>query len=65
MTKPVWIDCGCVADVGPPERLAAQASGGHHVVLRFPSLRPEEKATLIGSLSAALPEFSVFDSGGG
>jgi hypothetical protein len=54
-----------VADVGPPEQLAAQASGGHHVVLRFPSLHPDEKAVLIRRLSTALPEFSVFDSGGG
>jgi hypothetical protein len=65
LTQPVWIDCGSVADVGPPEQLAAQASGGQHVVLRFPSLVPEEKTALIGRLSAALPEFSVFDSGGG
>jgi hypothetical protein len=56
-----------VADVGPPEPLAAQASGsgGHHVVLRFPSLCSDEKEALIGRLSAALPEHSVFDSGGG
>jgi hypothetical protein len=54
-----------VADVGLPEQLAAQASGGHHVVLRFPSLLPDEKAALIGRLTIALPEFSVFDSGGG
>jgi hypothetical protein len=54
-----------VADVGAPEQLAAQASGGHHVVLRFPLLQPDEKAALIGRLSAALPEYSVFDSGGG
>jgi hypothetical protein len=65
LTQPVWIDCASVADVGAPEQLAEQATGGHQVVLRFPSLRPDEKAALIGRLSAALPEFSVFDSGGG
>ena len=65
MTQPVWIDCASVADVCPPEQLAEQASGGQHVVLRFPSLRPDEKAALIGRMSAALPEFSVFASGGG
>jgi hypothetical protein len=64
LTQPIWIDCASVADVGPPKQLAAQASAGHHVVLRFPSLRPDEKATLNARLSAALLEFSVFDSGG-
>jgi hypothetical protein len=65
LTQPVWIDCASVADVGIPEQLAAQASGGHHVVLRFPALGPDEKAALIGRLSATLPEYSVFDSSGG
>ncbi len=65
MTEPVWIDCASVADVGPPEQFAAQASGRHHVVLRFPALGPDEKAALITRLSAALPEHAVFDSGGG
>jgi hypothetical protein len=53
-----------VADVGSPEQLAAHTSGRYHVVLRFPSLGLDEKVALIGRLSAALPEFSVFDSGG-
>jgi hypothetical protein len=64
VTQPVWIDCGS-GDVGPPGQLAAQASGGHHIVLRFPMLHADEKAALIDRLSTALPEFSVFDSGGG
>ena len=33
--------------------------------MRFPSLSGAEKAALISRLSAALPEHSVFDSGGG
>jgi hypothetical protein len=64
MSEPVWIDCASVADVGPPEQLADRATRGHHVVLRFPSLRPGEKDALIRRLSAALPEHSVFYSGG-
>jgi hypothetical protein len=64
MSSPVWIDCGSVADVGSPEDLAEQAKPGSHVVLRFGSLSPEEKTALIGRLSAALPDHSVFDSGG-
>jgi hypothetical protein len=65
LTQPVWVDCASVADVGPPEQLAAQASGGRHVVLRFPSLRPDEVAGLVGRLSTALPECSIFNSSGG
>jgi hypothetical protein len=63
LTQPIWIDCGSVADVGPPEQLAEQARGGHHIVLCFPVLSAEEKARLISRLSVALPEFSVFDGG--
>lgn len=66
MTQPVWIDYTSVADVDPPEQLAAQCAGGErHVVLQFPSLRLDEKVALMSRLSAALPEYSVFDSGGG
>jgi hypothetical protein len=65
VTQPVWIDCSSVADVGPPEELAVRASGGYHVVLRFASLGSDEKAALIDRLAAALPDFSVFDGGGG
>lgn len=65
MTQPVWIDCASVAEVGAPEELSAQASGGRHLVLRFPALDPDEMAALIGRLSAALPEHSVFNSSGG
>jgi hypothetical protein len=65
LTQPVWIDCRSVADVGSPEQLAVQARGGHHVVLRFPLLSHDEKTELIGHLRAALPEYSIFDSGVG
>lgn len=65
MTQPFWIDCTSVADVDLPEQLAARISGGRHVVLRFPSLRPDEVAGLIDRLSAALPLYSVFSSSGG
>jgi hypothetical protein len=65
LTQPIWIDCASVSDVSPPEQLAAQASGRHHVVLRFQCLRQDEKATLIARLADALTEFRVFDSGGG
>lgn len=65
MTQPLWIDYASVADVAPPEQLAEQATSGHHVVLRFPSLLPDEESALIRQLSTALPEFSVFNSSGG
>src|SRR5262249_25621771 len=41
------------------------ASGGHHGVTPFPSLALDEKTPLLDRLSFALPDFSVFDSGGG
>jgi hypothetical protein len=61
--KVVWIHCESAADVGSPERLAAQASGGRHVALQFPSLHPDEMMALVSRLSAALPNHSVFVSG--
>jgi hypothetical protein len=64
VSRPIWIDCGSVADVGSPAELAGQAKSGSHVVLRFGRLDPDEKAALIGRLAAALPDHSVFDSGG-
>jgi hypothetical protein len=64
LTQPVRIDYTSVADVDPPEQIAAQSDGERHVVLQFPSLRLDEKAALISRLSAALQEYSVFDSGG-
>jgi hypothetical protein len=62
LTQPIWLYCASVADIGPADQLAAQASGGHHVVLRLPSLQPDEKAALLARLAAVLPEHSVFDS---
>jgi hypothetical protein len=63
--RPIHVECETLADVGSPERLAAQTSDGRHVVLRFSSLGQDDKATLIRQLSAALPDHSVFESSGG
>ena len=65
MGDPIRINCGSLAEVGSPDELAALTSTGRHLVLQFPSLSGDEKAALIGRLSVALPEHSVFDSGGG
>ena len=65
MSDPIWVDCETVADVSSPEQLAAQASNGHHVVLRFSSLQPDEEEALISRLSVALPDYSVFRSSSG
>lgn len=40
------------------------ARSGRHVVLQFPAKKHLDKTPLIRRLAAALPEFSVFDSGG-
>jgi hypothetical protein len=63
VSQPLWVDCTSVAEVGSSEQLARRASAGHHVVLRFPSLGPDEKLALIARLAEALPDHSVFDSG--
>jgi hypothetical protein len=65
VTRPVYIDCESVAGVGSPEELARRAKAGSHVVLRFASLSPDQQVALIGRLSGALPDHSVFFSGGG
>lgn len=64
MSDPIRIDYGSLAEVGPPAELAALTGTGQHLVLRFPPLSGSEKAALIGRLSTALPDHSVFDSGG-
>jgi hypothetical protein len=65
MSQPVYIDFPSIEDVGPADRIAVQAQGGRHVVLRFPgTVSAADKAALIARLSQSLPEFSVFDSGG-
>jgi hypothetical protein len=63
MTLPIWIDCGTIADVELPQELGMMATPGNHVVLRFRAIAPDEMAPLIGRLSAALPDHSVFTSG--
>lgn len=64
MDEPIWIDCGSPGEVAAPTQLAALTSSGRHVVLRFASLSEADKTALIGHLSSALPDHSVFDSGG-
>lgn len=65
MGEPIRINYSSHSEVGSPAELALMTSGGRHLVLQFPSLSAAEKIALIGRLSAALPEHSVFDSGGG
>jgi hypothetical protein len=69
MTQPLWVDCRSAADVPPADRLRQLATDERHVVLRLPAealASPEgpSKASLVGKLASALPDFSVFDSGG-
>ena len=66
MSQPIWLDVATADDLLPPEVIAARARRGTHVVLRFPlTLDVAGKAGVIARLSAALPDHSVFDSGGG
>lgn len=65
MNEPIRIDCASVSEVDAPSKLAALTASGRHVVLQFRSLSEEEKSALIDRLSSALPDHSVFFSGGG
>jgi hypothetical protein len=62
--EPLWIDCQSPAEVPPPAALAALTQAGRHVVLRFAALPDSDKRELISRLAAALPDYSVFNSGG-
>ena len=62
MTTPIRINCENTTKVPPLDEIRAMADTDHHIVLQFPS--GLVKHDLINELSAALPEHSVFDSGG-
>jgi hypothetical protein len=62
MTTPIRISCESTTEVPPVEKIRAMADSEHHVVFRFPGR--VDKLALISKLRAALPEHSVFDSGG-
>jgi hypothetical protein len=69
MTQPLWLDCRSAGDVPPVDHLRQLATVDRHVVLRLPAdavtfPQGPSKASLVGELASALPEFSVFDSGG-
>ncbi|MHC4644951.1 MAG: hypothetical protein ACYTBJ_05590 [Planctomycetota bacterium] len=65
MSEPIRITCSNAYEVPPAERLGALADHNHHVVLQFPSGHLFfDKPSLIRGYAAALPEHSVFDSGG-
>ena len=62
MTTPIRINCDSTTQVPSLEKLRELADVDHHVVLQFPGCI--DKSALISELRAALPEHSVFDSGG-
>jgi hypothetical protein len=65
MSEPLWVDCSSAEDIPSIEVLRELVTDEHHVVLRFPiKLQPVVKVSLVGRLASALPEFTVFDSGG-
>jgi hypothetical protein len=64
MTTPIRINCSNLAGVPSVSDIKAKLATERHVVLQFPVTRRVDKQPLIAELSAALPECSVFDSGG-
>jgi len=64
MTTPIRINCSNPAEIPSVSDIKAKLATDRHVVLQFPVTRRVDKQPLIAELSAALPECSVFDSGG-
>jgi hypothetical protein len=60
----IRINCSAGSKVCEPAELAALTSTGQHVVLQFTALTSEEQARLIVRLASALPDNSIFYSGG-
>ncbi len=64
MTTPIRINCESTMEVPSFEKIRMMADSDHHVVLQFPRAQRVDKGPLVHELRAALPEHSVFDSGG-
>ncbi|HEX4609878.1 MAG TPA: hypothetical protein VH092_16905 [Urbifossiella sp.] len=68
MTESFRVTCPTPGDVPPAHQFRAWTTGDRHVVLRIPrgSLAglTNTKESIVARLAAALPSFSVADSGG-
>jgi hypothetical protein len=66
MTTPFRVTCPTAGDIPPAHQLRVWATDEQHVVLHFPrdALTSDAKASVVARLAAALPDCSVFDSGG-
>jgi hypothetical protein len=64
MTTPIRINCSNSSEIPSVQEIEAKLGREHHVVLQFPVSRKVDKPSVIAKLSAALPECSVFESGG-
>jgi hypothetical protein len=64
MATPIRIKCKSSTDYPSTDELRALTVSGRHVVLEFPVKLRVEKSLVIRKLASAMPEYSVFDSGG-
>jgi hypothetical protein len=64
MTRPIRISCDGASQIPSAEEIQARIGRGHHLVLQFPVKRHIDKHSIINNLAAAMPDYSVFDSGG-
>jgi len=64
VSRPMRIYCNSLAQVPSADNLCRFANADSHVVLQFASLTSDEKSALINRLASALPDHSVFYSGG-
>src|ERR1051325_5506904 len=64
MTTPIRVRCKGTFAIPSVAEIRAMADADHHVVLEFPVKLKVNKPPIVAELSAALSEYSVFDSGG-
>ncbi|PWU11985.1 MAG: hypothetical protein C5B50_22235 [Verrucomicrobia bacterium] len=64
MSEPIRIKCSDLSKVPANEELKTMVDAEHHVVLEFPARAKVDKRALISRIALALPDCSIFDSGG-
>jgi hypothetical protein len=64
LTEPLWLECAGLDGVPSAKELSTSTAEGQHVVLKVLGVSRQECDALQANLSAALPDHSVFLSGG-
>ena len=64
MTSPIRILCNRASEIPSAEEIQTKIGRDYHMVLQFPLKLRVDKRSIITNLAAAMPDYSVFDSGG-